>query len=68
MKREALWQLLLQRNPAMQAQSVHMSVPNLRKLVNLVWDKAQEDVASRMNGAPTGGDVPDFLKGLFNGS
>jgi len=66
MKREALWQYMLDQNPLMQEGGGRISTRNLRKLFDLVWDTSQEDLAAHMNGRE-GSEVVDDIMGMFNG-
>ena len=67
MTRAQLWQRILDANPSMQEGTVCMKTISLRKMFDLVYDKAQEELAAHMNGRESG-DVVDDIMGLFNGS
>ena len=55
MTKDELWEHFVRKNPAIL--TTPMMPRGIRKLFNLTWDKAQEDIKSKR-------DVPDFLKSL----
>lgn len=59
MTKQALWELLTQRNPPLLTGG-SMTPEGYRKFFDLVWREAQKELAEQSIG-----DMPDFLKGLF---
>ncbi len=42
MKREELWLIIVKKNPSMAGERVSMSVEQLRRMFDLVWQKGYE--------------------------
>ena len=67
MTREALWQYILDANPLMLNHHVTLRQTSLRKMYDLVWDKAQEELAEHMNGRESSNAMPEFMQEILNG-
>lgn len=63
MNKQALWELLLSRNPGMEAGKA-MTINGYRKMFDLIWEQAQTE-AFKIVGRSKDVGVPDFLKGIF---
>ena len=64
MTKARLWDHIAASNPAMSGITIRLRSTELKRLFDMVWDVATR---AAMDERRAGMDVPDVLKGLFNG-